>query len=222
MWSTTSRSVFRRFVGAVAVGVALAATSGCTVPVDAVAGISVTADGHLLGVMMVCGHQIHGATLYADSDDVNKQVTVGEPAEGRNRSPLDIPGAVLATLGLVSLVYGFARAESSGWSDATTIGLFVASVVLLVAFAVTEAKVKAPLPLRVVTDRNRGGVFLSLGLAVIGLFGLFLFLTFYLQIVRGYSPVKTGFAFLPSIVGIAVGSTQIGARLMPRLAPRGC
>ncbi|MFE5211217.1 MFS transporter [Streptomyces sp. NPDC056600] len=148
-------------------------------------------------------------------------LVIREPAGGRNHSPLDIPGVVLATLGLVSLVYGFAHAESSGWSDATTIGLFVASVVLLVAFVVTEAKVKAPLlPLRVVTDRNRGGVFLSLGLAVIGLFGLFLFLTFYLQIVRGYSPVKTGFAFLPAILGIIVGSTQIGARLMPRVAPR--
>jgi hypothetical protein len=77
MWSTTSRPVFRRFVGAVVVGVALAATCGCTVPSDAVAGISVTADGHLLGVMMVCGHQIDGATLYVDSDDVDKQVTVG-------------------------------------------------------------------------------------------------------------------------------------------------
>ncbi|MGW4043463.1 hypothetical protein [Streptomyces sp. NPDC004721] len=77
MSSTTSRPVFRHFVGAVAVGVALATTSGCTVPADAVAGISVTADGHLLGVMMVCGHQIDGATLYVDSDDVNKQVTVG-------------------------------------------------------------------------------------------------------------------------------------------------
>ncbi|MFE6555753.1 twin-arginine translocation signal domain-containing protein [Streptomyces sp. NPDC057746] len=74
MWSTTSR---RRFVGAAAIGVALAATSGCTVPDDAVAGIAVTADGHLLGVMMVCGHQIDGATLYVDNDDVNKQVTVG-------------------------------------------------------------------------------------------------------------------------------------------------
>ncbi|MET8648171.1 twin-arginine translocation signal domain-containing protein [Streptomyces sp. NPDC004074] len=74
MWSTTSR---RRFVGAAAIGVALTATSGCTVPDDAVAGIAVTADGHLLGVMMVCGHQIDGATLYVDNDDVNKQVTVG-------------------------------------------------------------------------------------------------------------------------------------------------
>ncbi|MEU2110366.1 hypothetical protein [Streptomyces sp. NPDC019507] len=77
MWSTTSRPVFRRFVGAVAVGVALAATSGCTVPIDAVAGISVTGDGHPLGVIMVCGHHIDGATLYVDSAHVDKQVTVG-------------------------------------------------------------------------------------------------------------------------------------------------
>ncbi|WP_329237940.1 hypothetical protein [Streptomyces canus] len=83
MRSTTSRPVFRRFAGAIAVGVALAATSGCTVPVDAVAGISVTGDGHLLGVMMVCGHHIDGATLYVDSDDVDKQVTVGSWTAGR-------------------------------------------------------------------------------------------------------------------------------------------
>lgn len=85
MRSTTSRPVFRRFSGAIAVGVALAATSGCTVPVDAVAGISVTGDGHLLGVMMVCGHHIDGATLYVDSDDVDKQVTVGSWTAGRPR-----------------------------------------------------------------------------------------------------------------------------------------
>ncbi|MGW3038183.1 hypothetical protein ACWDCB_44245 [Streptomyces sp. NPDC001178] len=77
MRSTTSRPVFRRFVGAAALGVALGATSGCTVPPAAVAGISVTADGHLLGVMMICGHHIDGATLYVDSEDANKQVTVG-------------------------------------------------------------------------------------------------------------------------------------------------
>ncbi|MGW4196281.1 hypothetical protein [Streptomyces sp. NPDC005004] len=71
------RPVTRRFLGAAAIGVALAATSGCTVPIDAVAGISVTADGHLLGVMMVCGHRIEGATLYVDGDDADKQATVG-------------------------------------------------------------------------------------------------------------------------------------------------
>ncbi|MEU6976049.1 MFS transporter [Streptomyces sp. NPDC046371] len=146
---------------------------------------------------------------------------IREPAGGRNRSPLDIPGVVLSTLGLVSLVYGFTRAESDGWSDPTTIGLFVGAVVLLAAFALVESRVKSPLlPLRVVTDRNRGGVYLSLGLAVIAMFGLFLFLTYYLQVVKGYSPVKTGFAFLPMIAGMITGSTQIGTRLMTRVPPR--
>ncbi|QNP72129.1 MFS transporter [Streptomyces roseirectus] len=148
-------------------------------------------------------------------------LVIREPEGGRNRNPLDIPGVLLSTLGLVALVYGFTRAESAGWSDALTIGMFVGSAVLLAAFVVVETKVKAPLlPLRVVTERNRGGVYLSLGLAIIGMFGLFLFLTYYLQIVKGYSPVKTGFAFLPMVVGMITGSTQIGTRLMTRVAPR--
>jgi EmrB/QacA subfamily drug resistance transporter len=146
---------------------------------------------------------------------------IREPAGGRNRSPLDIPGVVLSTVGLVALVYGFTRAESEGWSDSLTIGMFVASAVLLAAFVAVEAKVKAPLlPLRVITERNRGGVYLSLGLAIIAMFGLFLFLTYYLQVVKGYSPVKTGFAFLPMIAGMITGSTQIGTRLMTRVPPR--
>ncbi|MEV0581000.1 MULTISPECIES: MFS transporter [unclassified Streptomyces] len=146
---------------------------------------------------------------------------IREPAGGRNRSPLDIPGVVLSCLGLVALVYGFTRAESAGWSDALTIGMFVASAVLLAAFLVTESRVKAPLlPLRVPADRNRGGVYLSLGLAVIAMFGTFLFLTYYLQIVQGYSPIKTGLAFLPMVAGMITGSTQIGARLMTRVPPR--
>ncbi|MGI8334541.1 MFS transporter [Actinomadura scrupuli] len=146
---------------------------------------------------------------------------IREPAGARNSNNLDIPGVVLATLGLVSLVYGFTRAETDGWSSSVTIGLFVAAVVLLVSFAVVESKVRGPLlPLRVVADRNRGGVYLSLGLAVIAMFGLFLFLTYYLQIIKGFSPVRTGFAFLPMIVGMITGSTQIGARLMTRVSPR--
>ncbi|MFJ1845766.1 MFS transporter [Streptomyces sp. NPDC088146] len=146
---------------------------------------------------------------------------IREPAGSRNRSSLDIPGVVLSALGLVSLVYGFTRAESAGWSDALTIGMFIASGVLLLAFVVTESRVASPLlPLRVLLDRNRGGVYLSLGLAVIAMFGLFLFLTYYLQVVRGYSPIRTGFAFLPMIAGMITGSTQIGARLMTRVPAR--
>ncbi len=69
-------------------------------------------------------------------------------------------------------------------------------------------------------DRNRGGVYLALGLAVIGMFGLFLFLTYYLQVVKGYTPVTTGLAFLPMVAGMITGSTQIGARLMTRVPAR--
>ncbi|NUR38590.1 MAG: MFS transporter, partial [Streptomyces sp.] len=146
---------------------------------------------------------------------------IREPEGGRNRNPLDIPGVLLSTLGLVALVYGFTRAESDGWGDSVTVGMFVASAVLLIAFVITEAKVKAPLlPLRVVTDRNRGGIYLSLGIAIIAMFGTFLFLTYYLQVVKGFSPIKTGFAFMPMIVGMMVGSTQIGTRLMTRLPAR--
>ncbi|MET8813813.1 MFS transporter [Streptomyces sp. NPDC004549] len=146
---------------------------------------------------------------------------IREPEGGRNRSPLDIPGVILSTLGLVALVYGFTRAESDGWGDGVTIGMFVGSAVLLLAFVLVESRVKAPLlPLRVIADRNRGGIYLSLGLAIIGMFGLFLFLTYYLQIVKGYTPVKTGFAFLPMVAGMITGSTQIGARLMTRVPAR--
>ncbi|MER7762671.1 MFS transporter [Streptomyces sp. NPDC097619] len=152
---------------------------------------------------------------------VGAWAVIHEPKGARNRHALDIPGVILSTLGLVALVYGFTRAESDGWTDPVTIGLFVGSVLLLGAFVATEAKVKSPLlPLRVLTERNRGGVYLSLGLAVISMFGLFLFLTYYLQVVKGFSPVKTGFAFLPMIAGMITGSTQIGARLMTRVPPR--
>ncbi|MYU04524.1 DHA2 family efflux MFS transporter permease subunit [Streptomyces sp. SID8366] len=148
-------------------------------------------------------------------------LVIREPEGGRNRAPLDIPGVLLSTLGLVALVYGFTRAESDGWSDTLTVSMFVASAVLLLSFVLVESRVKAPLlPLRVVRDRNRGGIYLSLGLAIIGMFGLFLFLTYYLQIVQGYSPVKTGFAFLPMVAGMITGSTQIGARLMTRVRAR--
>ncbi|MEU5270873.1 MFS transporter [Streptomyces hygroscopicus] len=146
---------------------------------------------------------------------------IREPVESHNSSRLDIPGVLLATTGLVALVYGFTRAESDGWSAGPTVGLFVAAAVLLIAFLVVESRVKAPLlPLRVVANRNRGGVYASLGLAIIGMFGLFLFLTYYMQVVKGYSPVRTGFAFLPMVAGMITGSTQIGARLMTRVPAR--
>ncbi|MGP4113399.1 MFS transporter [Streptomyces sp. 4N509B] len=146
---------------------------------------------------------------------------IREPVESRNRSTLDVPGVILGSLGLVALVYGFARAEHEEWTESVTVAMFVLSAVLLAAFVIVESRVKSPLlPLRVITDRNRGGAYLSLGLAVIAMFGLFLFLTFYLQVVRGYSPIKTGFAFMPMVIAMVIGSTQIGAKLVTRVPPR--
>ena len=144
-----------------------------------------------------------------------------ERNEQRNRNRLDVPGAVLGTAGLVALVYGFSRAEEAGWGATSTLGLFVAAVVLLIAFVLVERRVAAPLlPLRVVTDRNRAGAFLGVGLAMVGMFAQFLFLAYWFQLVAGYSPLTSGFAFLPHIAGLIVGTTQIATRLSGRVPVR--
>jgi EmrB/QacA subfamily drug resistance transporter len=146
---------------------------------------------------------------------------IREAAPSRGRRRLDVPGVVLVTVGLVCLVYGFTRAESEGWTERGVIAMFVSAGLLLAAFVAVEALSRAPLlPLRVVVDRNRGGAYLAVGLSVIGMFGLFLFLTYYLQTVKGYSPVKAGLAFLPMTAGMITGSTQIAARLMNRVPTR--
>ena len=125
----------------------------------------------------------------------------------------DVPGAVLSTLGLVSLVYGFTKAASDGWGSTTTITLLVAAGILLAAFVFVETKTSHPLlPLRVVRDRNRGGAFLASLLTGAGLFAMFVFLSYYLQGVLHYSALKAGLAFLPFAFGIIVaagGSTGL-------------
>ncbi|WP_392965968.1 MFS transporter [Streptomyces sp. LN245] len=140
---------------------------------------------------------------------------------GHKNVRLDVPGAVLGCGGLVAIVYGVSEAESHGWSSPLVLGLIAGGVALLVAFVWWQNRAPSPLlPLHIVKDRNRAGCFLTMGLAVIGMFGVFLFMTYYLQVVLGYSPVKTGLAFLPLTVAIIIGSTQISARLLPRVAPR--
>ncbi|WP_103501872.1 MULTISPECIES: MFS transporter [unclassified Streptomyces] len=152
---------------------------------------------------------------------VGALVLIREPAGARNRATLDLPGVLLSSLGLFALVYGFARAESHGWGEGLTLATFAAAVLLLVSFVLLQARVPNPmLPLRVVLDRNRGGAYLVVGLAVISLFGLFLFLTFYLQSVKGYEPVVAGAAFLPMSVGMIIGSTQVATWMLARVSPR--
>ena len=132
----------------------------------------------------------------------------------------DIPGVITATAGLFSLTYGFSEAANKGWSATSTISFLVAAVVLLVAFVVIETKVANPMmPLRVVTERNRGGSYLGSLIVGAGLFSMFLFLGLYLQIVLGYTPLKSGFAFLPFTAGIIVFA-GVASQLLPKFGPK--
>ncbi|MFI6940619.1 MFS transporter [Streptomyces sp. NPDC050418] len=141
--------------------------------------------------------------------------------EGHHESRLDVPGVLLGCGGLVALVYGFSEAEPKGWTDPLVLGLFAAAVVLLSTFVWWQTRAPKPLlPLHIIKDRNRAGCFLTMGLATIGMFALFLFLTYYMQGILHYSPVKTGLAFLPMTAAIIIGSTQISARLLHHVAPR--
>ncbi len=107
---------------------------------------------------------------------------------------------------MVTLVYGVTKASTDGWASTATVALLAVAVVLLVAFVVIERFSTHPLlPLRVVTERNRGGSYLTTLLIGLGLFGTFLFLTYYLQQTLHYSALKTGLAFLPFSVGIVAG-----------------
>lgn len=144
---------------------------------------------------------------------------VDRRAAGRAR--FDIPGVVLAVCGLVAVVYGCSRADSDGWSSASVIGLLAGGVVLLGAFAVVESRVAHPLlPLRVVMNRTRASAYFAVAVSVIASFGLLLFLSYHLQVVMGYSPVRAGVAFLPMTAAIGVSAGGISSRLLPRVPPR--
>jgi EmrB/QacA subfamily drug resistance transporter len=139
-------------------------------------------------------------------------------AEGDNS--YDIPGVITATLGLFSLTYGFNEAATKGWSSTQTISFFIAAAVLLISFVVIESKVSNPLmPLRVIKDRNRGGSYLGSLVVGAGLFSMFLFLGLYLQKILGFSPLKSGFAFLPFTAGIIVFA-GIASQLLPKFGPK--
>ena len=132
----------------------------------------------------------------------------------------DIPGAATVAVGLTALVYALSTAAKHGWGSVTTLGLLAAAVLLLVAFVVIEVRSRQPmLPLRIVTDATRAGALVAVLLAGAGLLGMFLFLTFYLQGTLRYTALQAGLAFLPSSVGILLGS-YLTSKLLARVAPR--
>jgi EmrB/QacA subfamily drug resistance transporter len=139
----------------------------------------------------------------------------------RSRTPLDLPGTATITAGLVGIVYGFAHADSAGWTDPITLTCLILGVALVAVFVGIERRVSNPLlPMRVVLDRNRGGAYVAFSMLGIGMFGTFLFLTYYLQSTLGFSPVRSGLAFLPMIGALLVSANVATAVLGPRVSTR--
>jgi EmrB/QacA subfamily drug resistance transporter len=140
----------------------------------------------------------------------------------------DVPGAVLVTVGLASLVYGFTKVaqasqespQDNAWANSSALAFIIVGVLLVAAFVVVEFKVRNPLlPMRLVLDRNRGGAYLTSTLVGAGLIGAFFFLSLYFQEVLGYTPVAAGFASLPTTLGVLIAAGAASA-LVPKIGPK--
>ena len=149
-------------------------------------------------------------------------VTLLQRRSDRTGAPrLDIAGVVLASSGLFGIVFGFSHAETAGWASSATLGFLAGGVVLLMLFVAHQARSSHPLlPLKILTDRARAGALLAVLLTGAGMFGVFLFLTYYLQSTLGYSALKTGLAFLPMVAVLMVTSATSSQFVAKRVGPR--
>ncbi|HLX49945.1 MAG TPA: MFS transporter [Streptosporangiaceae bacterium] len=139
----------------------------------------------------------------------------------RQRPRLDLPGVVLVSASMFCLVYGFSNAASHNWHTPSTYGFLAAGVALLPVFWFRQIRAASPLlPPRVVLDRNRGGAYLAVLVLGAGMFGIFLFLTYYMQLTLHFSPVITGVAFLPMIGMVVMFANLSNIVLIPRLGPK--
>jgi EmrB/QacA subfamily drug resistance transporter len=148
-------------------------------------------------------------------------VTLLQRQASRGRSRLDLPGVALVSASMFCLVYGFSNAATHSWHTPSTYGFLTAGVALLAVFALWQARAASPLlPPRVVLDRNRGAAYLAVLITGAGMFGIFLFLIYYLQQTLGYSPVVSGVAFLPMIAMVVLSANLSNVVLLPRVGPR--
>jgi len=137
------------------------------------------------------------------------------------RPRMDWPGAVLGCAGLFLIVFGFSRAETAGWTAPQTIVSLTVGVVLLAGFVAAEQRSSHPLlPLRVILDRARGGSYVAVFISGVAIFATFLFLTYYLQVIKTESPLATGLLFLPMVGCILISSNLSSIVGLARLGPR--
>lgn len=138
----------------------------------------------------------------------------------RHAGHFDIAGALTSTLGMVALVYGFIRAASEGWRDPLTLASFGVAVVLLITFILVERRSRQPItPLHMFADRNRAGTYGIMLCLAAAIFGMFFFLTLFVQQVLDFSPLEAGLAFLPvsAVIAVAAGFTS---QLLPKFGPK--
>ncbi|NUR69412.1 MAG: MFS transporter [Hamadaea sp.] len=141
-------------------------------------------------------------------------------SRAHGNTTLDVPGAILVTLGLAAIVYGFTKAATDGWDAPVTLGFLIGGLLLVVIFVFLQMRVRNPLlPLRILLDRNRGGAYLGSLFVGAGLFGSFLFMTFYFQRTLGYSPMKAGLAALPVSAGVFVAAA-VASQFVPKVGPK--
>lgn len=134
---------------------------------------------------------------------------------------IDIPGVLLASGGMFCVVYGFANAATHSWHTPSTWSFLAVGVALLIVFVFWQTRAAQPLlPPRIVLDRNRGGAYLAVLLVGTGIFGVLLFLIYYLQTTLGYSAITSGVALLPMVVCTTVGATGGAIKLLPRYGPK--
>jgi EmrB/QacA subfamily drug resistance transporter len=147
--------------------------------------------------------------------------SVLSPGGNHDRGRVDLPGAIAATLGFGSLVFAINRSSTHGWTDRLTVGFLAAAVVLLVVFVLLQRFSAAPmLPGSILADRARAGAYVVMFLMGAGMFALFYFLTLYMQFVKGYAPMRTGFAYLPFALGIGLAAGGLGPKLLDKASAR--
>ena len=141
--------------------------------------------------------------------------------EPREKFQLDVPGVLLASAGLFCIVFGFSNAATHSWHSSGTWGTLIAGVILLALFAIWIGRAANPLlPPRILLNRTRSGGYISVFVAALCLFATFFFLTYYLQRTLGYSPIRTGVAFLPVSASLAIAANIATIAVLPRVGPR--
>jgi len=190
------------------------------------AAIGLILGGWLTGTdVSVLGMHIHGWRLtFLINVPIGIAAALLAPAvlgeSERHGGELDVPGAITGTAGLLGIVYGLTHSATHGWGNTTTVLSLVFGFLLLALFLVVESRVEHPLlPFRVFSNRTRAVSFVAMMVVPAAMFAMFFYLSLYMQNVMGYSPLKTGFSFLPFPFGIVISAT-IGSKLIARVDPR--